>query len=384
MSTKLGVPLADDSDDEDTKKNLLMLYQCMLQHTHNLHQPVPTQVAKRESINKNRAEADARLMQDYFIDGCTWGPKNFHGRLGIYRPLLLKIMNKICEVDPDFGQRKDAARIPVHSPHMKMYAIMKCLCKGIPPDSIDDYTRMAASTIYYYIKKFCDAIMFGFNAEYMRRPIVNDVKWLMKENAARGFPEMLGSLDCMHCGWRVCPLDEAGTHTGHKSYHTRVLEAVASYDRWFWHGYFGVGGSSNDLNVLKSSNLFDDNLNGIAPPCHFTINGNQYTQGYYLVDGIYKSYSVLVQAYGAPSGIPILELFNKYQMENRKDVERAFGTLQKDEHRDPEWKYVPDPPHAPIVGYLRQKSEALYKTQFSRRDFVRIFQVIYGNDMVKV
>ncbi|XP_026383471.1 uncharacterized protein LOC113278967 [Papaver somniferum] len=220
---------------------------------------------------------------------------------------------------------------------------MKCLCKGILPDSIDDYTRMAASTIYYYIKKFCDAIMFGFNAEYMRRPTVNDIKWLMKENAARRFPGILGSLDYMHWGWR-------------------------------------------------SSNLFDDNLNGIAPPCHFTINGNQYTQGYYLVDGIYKSYSVLVQAYGASNGIPILELFKKYQMAKRKNVERVFGTLQskfrilyhrcnywekqdmksimrtclilhnivvEDEHRDPERKFVPDPPHAPIVGNLRQTSEAL-------------------------
>ncbi|XP_026384690.1 uncharacterized protein LOC113280256 [Papaver somniferum] len=295
---------------------------------------------KRESINSNRAEEDARLMHDYFNDGCTWGPKKFHGRLGMYPPLFLRIMHKICEVDPDFRKRKDAARIPGHSPHMKMYAVMKCLCKGIPPDSIDDYTCIAASTIYYYIKKFCDAIMFGFNAEYMRRLTVNDIKWLMKKNASRGFPEMLGGLNCMHWGWRVCPMDEVGTHTGHKSYPTCFLEEVASYDRWFRHGYFGVGGSSNDLNVLKSSNLFDDNLNGIAPPCHFTINWNQYTQGYYLVDGIYKSYYVLVQDYGAPS---------------------------EDKHRDPKWKYVPDPPHAPIVRNLRQTSEALQNPVFQER-----------------
>ncbi|XP_026410706.1 uncharacterized protein LOC113305929 [Papaver somniferum] len=245
-----------------------------------------------------------------------------------------------------------------------MYAVMKCLCKGIPPDSVDDYIRMAASTIYYYIKKFCDAIMFGFNAEYMRRPTVNDTKWMMKEKC------LVTSTVCIGVGG------------------------------WFWHGYFGVGGSNNDLNVLKSSNLFDDNLNGVAPLCHFTINGNQYTHGYYLVDGIYKSYFVLFQAYGAPSGIQILKLFNKYQMDKRKDVERDFGTLQskfrilyykrnywekqdmksimrtclilhniivEDEHRDPLWKYVPDPPHAPIVGTLRQTSEALQNPVLQER-----------------
>ncbi|KAI3862769.1 hypothetical protein MKW98_008609, partial [Papaver atlanticum] len=38
-----------------------------------------------------------------------------------------------------------------------------------------------------------------------------------------------------------------------------------------------------------------------------------------------------------------------------------------DEHRDPEWKYVPDPPHAPIVGNLRQTSEALQNPVLQER-----------------
>ncbi|XP_026396281.1 uncharacterized protein LOC113290911 [Papaver somniferum] len=189
--------------------NFLILYQVMLQNTQNLHQPIPKQVRQRESIYRGRVEADAGMMQDYFNDGCTWGPKKLHGRLG-------------------------------QCPHMKTYAIMKCLYKGIPPDRVDDYTCMSASTIYYYIKNFCDAIMFGFNAKYMRHPSVNDTKWFLKENAARGFPGMLRILDCMHWGWRVCPMGNATAYTGHKSYLTCVLEEVASYDRWFWHGHFGV------------------------------------------------------------------------------------------------------------------------------------------------
>jgi len=35
-----------------------------------------------------------------------------------------------------------------------------------------------------------------------------------------------------------------------------MLEAVASYDLWVWHAFFGAAGSNNDINVLDQSPLF--------------------------------------------------------------------------------------------------------------------------------
>ncbi|XP_063941212.1 uncharacterized protein LOC135149424 [Daucus carota subsp. sativus] len=40
------------------------------------------------------------------------------------------------------------------------------------------------------------------------------------------------------------------------------MEAVADYELWIWHAYFGLPGSNNDINVLESSNLFANYASG--------------------------------------------------------------------------------------------------------------------------
>jgi hypothetical protein len=59
----------------------------------------------------------------------------------------------------------------------------------------------------------------------------------------------------------------------------------------------------------------------------YTINGVQRTQPYYLVDGIYPSWSIFVSSITEPYGQK-QEWFVKMQEAHRKDVERAFGVLQ--------------------------------------------------------
>ncbi|XP_026411175.1 uncharacterized protein LOC113306457 [Papaver somniferum] len=143
---------------------------------------------------------------------------------------------------------------------------------------------------------------------------------------------MLGSLDCMHCVWTRCSTYWAGQYKGHYAKPTVILEDAASYDCWIWHAFFGLPGSQNDINVLHKSLLFEDLKYGISPQVNFTINGNHYTHGYYLADGIYPKWSNLVQCYRQPpSGemVRSYSCFNSRQMNLIKDVERAFGILNR-------------------------------------------------------
>ncbi|KAG5532069.1 hypothetical protein RHGRI_026622 [Rhododendron griersonianum] len=133
-------------------------------------------------------------------------------------------------------------------------------------------------------------------------PNTADVARLLAVGELQGFSGMLGSLDCMHWEWNNCPTTWQGMYTGHAHKPTIILEAVASYDLWIWHANFGLPGSHNDLNVLDRSSLFDEISLGRAPPVNYTINGNEYNMGYYLVDGIYPQWASFVKTIPSSQG----------------------------------------------------------------------------------
>ena len=81
---------------------------------------------------------------------------------------------------------------------------------------------------------------------------------------------------------------------------TIVLEAVASEDLWIWHCFFAMQGTLNDINVLQRSHLFARLASGDAPACNYTINGHEYTKGYYLADGIYPPWCTFVKSIKEP------------------------------------------------------------------------------------
>jgi len=81
---------------------------------------------------------------------------------------------------------------------------------------------------------------------------------------------MVGSIDCMHWPWEMCPTAWRGTHTrGDIGRPSLVLQAVASYDLWIWNAYFGQQGSHNDINVFESSPVLEERISGLAPTSMF-------------------------------------------------------------------------------------------------------------------
>ncbi|KAH9457201.1 hypothetical protein Pst134EA_033057 [Puccinia striiformis f. sp. tritici] len=268
-----------------------------------------------------------RLFKDYFAESPVYTDYLFRRRFRMHRDLFLRIVDDVTAHDRYFVQKKNALGQPGLRPIQKICSAIRMLAYGGAADANDEYLRLSESTSLESLSKFCTAIIEIYGEGYLRSPTTEDVKRILSINEKRGFPGMLGSLDCMHWGWKNCPAAWKGQYQGKEKKATIILEAVVSQDLWFWHSFFGIPGSHNDINVLDMSPLFTNILNGVAPKCTFLINGNEYSQAYFLADGIYPDYATIVKTISQPQGLE-RQHFAKMQEALRKDVERAFGVLQ--------------------------------------------------------
>ncbi|CAL5402850.1 unnamed protein product [Camellia sinensis] len=278
-------------------------------------------------IYRNRIQGHKRLYQDYFSETPIYPPNLFRRRFRMSRYLFLRILSMVEAYDPYFVQKKDAIGVLGLSSLQKMTAAMRMLAYGVAADSVDDYVRIGESTAIESLQRFVQAVVAIFSDVYLRAPNKDDIAKLLEVGKNRGFPGMLGSIDCMHWKWKNCPTAWKGMYCGHIHEPTIILEAVASYDLWIWHAFFGLPGSHNDINVLERSSVFSLLTEGRAPQVDYSINGNDYTMGYYLADGIYPQWSTFVKTIPSPRGNKQIH-FAKAQESARKDVERAFGVLQ--------------------------------------------------------
>ncbi|CAL2273118.1 unnamed protein product [Prunus armeniaca] len=106
-----------------------------------------------------------------------------------------------------------------------------------------------------------------------------------------------------------------------------ILEAVALFDCWVWHAFFGVAGSQNDLNVLGQSLVFNEVLRGHSPQITYQINNIVYFGAYYLADEIYPRWTTFIKTISNPQSEKETS-FVAFQEGYMKDVERCFGILQ--------------------------------------------------------
>ncbi|XP_062173489.1 uncharacterized protein LOC133878942 [Alnus glutinosa] len=282
---------------------------------------------RRNTIWRDSLQGEENLFRDYFAESPVFPPKKFRRRFRMRRDLFMRIHDAIISHDRYFVQRRNAAKKLGHSSLQKMTTAIRMLAYGVTADFMDEYLLNGERTAMDSFIRFVKAVVSVFSAEYLRSPNPEDIARLLAIGESRGFPRMLGSIDCMHWKWKNCPNAWRGMYSGHIREPTIILEAVASNDLWIWHAFFGLPGSHNDINVLERSNVFANLAEGRAPPVNYSVNGHDYTMGYYLSDGIYPSWATFVKTIHAPQGNK-RKNFAAAQESARKDVERAFGVLQ--------------------------------------------------------
>uniref|UniRef100_A0A0D3BUY1 Myb-like domain-containing protein n=1 Tax=Brassica oleracea var. oleracea TaxID=109376 RepID=A0A0D3BUY1_BRAOL len=270
-----------------------------LKEKFNKHKLLDSLITKTEPLTEPEIALKNKLINDMLdlawetdtnsglCEDATYPSHMFRRRFRMNKPLFMRIVDRLSAEIPYFQQRRDATGRFGHSQLQKATTSIRMMAYGCPADAVDEYLRLGETTALLCLEHFVQGIINLFGEEYLRRPTPEDLQRLLDIGEIRGFPGMVGSIDCMHWEWKNCPTAWKGQYTRGSGKPIIVLEAVASADLWIWHAFFGPPGTLNDINVLDRSPVFDDILQGRAPKVNYIVNGYEYHLAYYLTDGIY-------------------------------------------------------------------------------------------------
>nr|XP_043611708.1 uncharacterized protein LOC122583356 [Erigeron canadensis] len=158
-----------------------------------------------------------------------------------------------------FQQRYDACGKLGFTGIQKCIAALRQLAYGSTVDSFDENFEMSERVLRESLANFCEGVRSIYGSTFLRRPTSSDVQRLYDAHEQlHGFPGMIGSIDCMHWAWEMCPTAWRGTHTrGDIGQPSMILQVVASTDLWIWNAYFGQQVSNKDINVFESSHILE-------------------------------------------------------------------------------------------------------------------------------
>uniref|UniRef100_A0A0D3EHY1 DDE Tnp4 domain-containing protein n=1 Tax=Brassica oleracea var. oleracea TaxID=109376 RepID=A0A0D3EHY1_BRAOL len=179
-------------------------FEKLLSH-HEDHQNAAKSKKKRAYIERQREQGHIQLWSDYFSEDATYPSHMFRRRFRMNKPLFMRIVDRLSGEIPYFQQRRDATGRFGLSPLQKATTAIRMMAYGCPADAIDEYLRLGESTALLCLENFVEGIINLFGDEYLRRPTPEDLQRLLDIGELRGFPGMIGSIDCMHWEWKNCP-----------------------------------------------------------------------------------------------------------------------------------------------------------------------------------
>ncbi|XP_062013930.1 uncharacterized protein LOC133730330 [Rosa rugosa] len=145
---------------------------------------------------RDRELMDLRLKAQYFTDPCRYEPNVFLRRYRMQPHVFDRMMRDVANYDPYFVQTRDVCGRLSLSTEQKLTCAMRMLAYGITADFCDDYLDIAKTTAIEIFEHFTKAIWNVYHETYLRRPTPADLRLLLDKAEERGFPGMVGSLDC--------------------------------------------------------------------------------------------------------------------------------------------------------------------------------------------
>ncbi|GJU84851.1 WAT1-related protein isoform X1 [Tanacetum coccineum] len=240
---------------------------------------------QRSYMPRDRYGAHDRLVLAYFAKKPFYNAYLFRKRFRMNRSLFTRIVRDLSANCPYFQEGCDVVGKAGISALVKCTSAIRQLAYAVVPDFLDEYLQIGEKTSRDCLMHFCIGVIELYGEEYLRRPTQTDVEKLYAFHKNKhGFPGMIGSVDCTKWSWAQC--------------------------------------SNNDVNVLRQSPVLNDLKVGKAPEVPFVANDVTYKWRYYLTDGIYPKWVVLMKSISQPGSNDVKRIRYKQAHEAaRKDVE---------------------------------------------------------------
>ena len=290
--------------------------------------------SKRSFIFNDHERARNDIYRDYFSPTCNFNDKQFERNFRITKTIAETIMLECGNASRFFHDTTDALGKRSICPKVKLLMGLKLLAFGAAAPACIEYFRMGLTTARACFRTMiqCIAQSDAFKLKYMRSMNRADAyRVTALHHNQHGIDGIIGSIDCMHIFWKNCPVAWQGAYKGKEKKPSIVLEAMCDYNLWIWHAAFGYAGSQNDINIWEQSPILKSFIDGSfveRVDFPFTINDTTFTKLFMLADGIYPELSRIAKTVDEPRGHG-KKLYAKWQESCRKDIERAFGVLQR-------------------------------------------------------
>lgn len=205
--------------------------------------------------------------------------------------------------------RDETAWATIKGTIQKVTVMLRILAYGSSADQLDEWIWLGESTINKCLKHFVRAIIKSFGVEYLRAPTVDDTGRILAQNAARGWPGCLGSIDCWFGSGRI--VQQHGQ--------VSILEwkAEGVQQKCVAVGICGFGICFVVIQVPWMTWTYW--IVAPTPQVTFTVNNKQHNHPYWPADGIYPKMPVFVQGFTMLNN-DIDKNFTLWQASDRKDI----------------------------------------------------------------
>jgi len=155
---------------------------------------------RRPNVDRDFEAGFRRILKDYF--GWRGRPplydeRMFERRFRLPRAIVFEIYAKL-QYMPFWRRSINATGRPQAYTLQKLVAALRVLAYGTSYDQPDEYVRLGAATVMSATHKFVEFMVEHYQATYLRPPSIDELKTILRRNAARGVQGCIGSIDCTH------------------------------------------------------------------------------------------------------------------------------------------------------------------------------------------